>query len=276
MNPHEAPPTSLKALCQSLWKNRRLINQMVKREVIGRYRGSVIGLGWSFFNPILMLTIYTFVFSVVFKARWGNAADESRSEFALVLFAGLIMHGLLADVLNRAPGLIPGNVNYVKKVVFPLEVLPVVTMGATLFHSIISLSVLLVAFLLLNGFIQWTVILIPIVMLPLVFITLGFSWMLAAIGVYLRDVGQTIGIITTIMLFLAPVFYPLAALPEKYHIFILMNPLTYVIEQARLVLVFGQLPHWGGLSIYWAISITVAWLGFWCFQKFRKGFADVL
>lgn len=276
MNPHEAQPTSPKALIQSLYRNRRLILQMVRREVIGRYRGSIIGLGWSFFNPILMLTIYTFVFSIVFKARWGSVGEESKTDFAVILFAGLIMHALLAEVLNRAPGLILSNANYVKKVVFPLEVLPLVVMGATLFHSLISLSVLLLAFLLLNGFIQWTVVFLPLVMLPLVLLTLGLAWILASLGVYLRDVAQVIGIFTMVMLFLAPVFYPLSAVPTKYHVYILLNPLTFIIEQAREILIFGQYPNWKGLAYYWFLSFSVAWLGYWWFQKTRKGFADAL
>ena len=145
---------------------------MTKREVVGRYKGSILGLGWSFFNPILMLAVYTFVFSVVFKARWGIGGGETKVEFALVLFVGLIAHGLLAEVLNRAPGLILSNVNYVKKVVFPLEILPIVTLGAALFHGLVSISALLAAFFLLNGYLHWTVILIPLVLLPLIILIL--------------------------------------------------------------------------------------------------------
>ena len=172
--------------------------------------------------------------------------------------------------------LILSNVNYVKKVVFPLEILPVISMGAALFHSFVSLGVLLGAFVLLNGFLHWTALLVPLVLLPLVFVTLGLAWLLASLGVYLRDVGQTIGIITTVMLFLAPVFYPISALPEKYHVFILVNPLTFIIEQARQVLIFGQTPNWSGLVVYIAVSLIIVWVGYWWFQKTRKGFADVL
>lgn len=276
INPHVAPSTSLMALSKSLWRNRQLIAQMTRREVIGRYKGSVMGLAWSFFNPVFMLIVYTFVFSVVFKARWGIGGDESKTQFAVVLFAGMIVHSLFAEVLNRAPSLILGNVNYVKKVVFPLEILPVISMGAALFHSLISLGVLLIAFVVFNGFLHWTVVFIPLVILPLVILTLGLAWMLASIGVFLRDVSQTISIITTIMLFLSPVFYPITALPEELRSWLLVNPLTFIIEQAREVLIWGHLPNWKGLGVYILAATTVAWAGYAWFQKTRKGFADVL
>lgn len=274
INPHAAQPTSLTSLAKSLWRNRQLIVQMTKREVVGRYKGSAMGLAWSFFNPVFMLVVYTFVFSVIFKSRWGG--DDSRTLFAVVLFVGMIVLGLFSEVVNRAPSLILSNVNYVKKVVFPLEILPVIAMGAALFHSLISLGVLLVAFILFNGYLHWTVIFTPLVLLPLVIVTLGISWMLAALGVFLRDVGQTIGIITTVLMFLSPVFYPVTAVPEKFRPFIMANPLTFIIEQAREVLIWGHLPNWLGLGIYTAAAVVVAWTGYALFQKTRKGFADVL
>lgn len=276
INPHAAPPTSLPALVQSLWHNRALILQMTRREVVGRYQGSVMGMAWSFFNPVFMLTVYTFVFSFVFKARWGLGGDESRTQFAVVLFVGMIVHGLFAEVLNRSPGLILANVNYVKKVVFPLEILPVISMGAALFHGLASLGVLLAAFFLFNGFVHWTVLFAPLVMLPLVMLTLGLAWMFASMGVFLRDVGQTIGIITMVMMFLAPVFYPITALPEKYRPWLMANPLTFIIEQMREVLIWGQMPNWAGLALYTLVATAVAWAGYAWFQKTRKGFSDVL
>jgi lipopolysaccharide transport system permease protein len=276
INPHAAQPTSLLALAKSLWRNRQLIVQMTKREVVGRYKGSAMGLAWSFFNPVFMLVVYTFVFSVVFKARWGVGGEDSKTLFAVVLFAGMIVHGLLAEVLNRAPALILSNVNYVKKVVFPIEILPIISMGAALFHSMISLCVLLIAFVVFNGYLNWTTVFIPLVLLPFVILTLGFAWMLAAIGVFLRDVGQVIGMVTTVMLFLAPVFYPVTAVPERFRPFIMANPLTFIIEQAREVLIWGHLPNWTGLGLYMVAATMVAWAGYALFQKTRKGFADVL
>src|SRR5450759_2178510 len=261
---------------RSLWQHRELITQMIRREVVGRYRGSIMGLAWSFFNPILMLVVYTFVFSVVFKARWGVGSEQSHTSFAIVLFVGMIVYGLFAEMANRAPGMILSNVNYVKKVIFPLEILPVVGLGTALFHTIISLGVLLVAILLINGSLAWTVIFFPLIILPLLIATLGVAWFLASLGVFVRDVGQTVGIFTTVLMFVSPVFYPISALPEKFQIWLMLNPLTFMIEQSRAVMIFGKLPDWTGLGIYTIASLAVAWAGFWWFQKTRKGFADVL
>jgi lipopolysaccharide transport system permease protein len=279
MNPHATQPTSPLALLRSLVHNRQLIVQMTKREVIGRYKGSIMGLMWSFLNPILMLVVYTFFFAVVFKARWGGAVDgveESKTQFAVVLFAGMIVHGLFAEVINRAPMLITNNINYVKKVIFPLEILPVVSLGAALFHSLVSLMVLLIAFVIFNHYLPWTVIFAPLVLLPLIIISLGFAWILASFGVFVRDIGQTIGIFTTVLMFISPVFFPITAMPEKYRPLIMANPLTFIIEQAREVLIWGHTPDWLGIGIYTLVACVVAWLGFIWFQKTRKGFADVL
>ena len=276
-NPHTAQPTSLAGLGKSLWHNRQLISQMTKREVIGRYKGSTMGLAWSFFNPVFMLVVYTFVFSEIFKSRWGGVGgDESKTQFAVLLFVGMIVFSLFSEVLNRAPVLILSNINYVKKIVFPLEILPVIAMGAALFHSLISIAVLLAAFMLFNGFLHWTAIFAPLVFLPLVFLALGLSWMLASLGVFLRDVGQTIGIVTSVLMFLSPVFYPVSAVPERFRPFIMANPLSFIIEQAREVLIWGHTPDWPGLGAYTLAAIAVAWAGYAWFQKTRKGFADVL
>nr|WP_315203623.1 ABC transporter permease [uncultured Albidiferax sp.] len=276
INPHVAHSILPLSLIKNLWRNRQLIVQMTKREVVGRYRGSIMGLAWSFLNPVFMLAVYTFVFSVVFKARWSGGGEESKTQFAIVLFVGMIVHGLFSEVLNRAPGLILSNVNYVKKVVFPLEILPVISMGAALFHSMASLGVLLLAFTIFNGHLYWTVIFTPIVLLPLIIVSLGLAWMLASLGVYMRDVGQTIGLVTTVMMFLSPVFYPITSLPEAFRPWLLANPLTFIIEQAREILIWGRLPDFLGLGIYTLAASVVAWAGYAWFQKTRKGFADVL
>ena len=275
MNPHISPSIAPPAIVHSLLLNWNLIVHLTRREVIGRYKGSAMGLLWSFLNPVFMLAVYTFVFSVVFKARWGSM-DESRGEFAVVLFAGLIVHGMFAEVVNRAPSLILGNANYVKKVIFPLEILPVVAMGSALFHSLISLIVLLLAFYAFNGYVAWTAIFTPIVLFPLVIGTLGLAWMLASLGVFARDVGQFMGTVTMVLLFISPVFFPVDALPPFLRPWMLLNPLTFVIEQARAVLIWGKLPDWQGLLTYMVFASFVAWLGYSWFQKTRKGFADVL
>jgi lipopolysaccharide transport system permease protein len=262
-------------MCASLWRNRSLAAALVKREIIGRYRWSVLGILWSFFNPIFMLIVYTFVFSVVFKARW-NTGSDSKTEFALVLFAGLIVFNLFAECFNRAPSLILSNVNYVKKVVFPLEILPWVALGSALFHTFISLGVWLIAYLILFGMPHPTVFFLPLVILPLLLLIMGLTWGLASLGVYLRDVSQLIGLFTTVLMFLSPIFYPASALPEQYRHLLLFNPLTLVIEQAREVMFWGKLPNIPLLSVYLLAAVLIAWLGFAWFQKTRKGFADVL
>lgn len=260
----------------SFWRNRSLVYALVKREVIGRYRGSFMGLAWSFLNPLFMLAIYTFVFSVAFKARWGVGGEESKADFAIILFVGMIVHGLFAECINRAPGLILSNVNYVKKVVFPLEILSWVAFGSALFHTIISLVVLLTAQLLVSQHMPWTVVLFPLVLLPLGLATMGFTWFFAALGVYVRDIGQITGMFTTVLLFVSAVFFPISAVPAPYQGWLQLNPLVFIIEEGRNTLIFGQLPDMKQLAIMLVAGILVAGAGFTCFQKMRKGFADVL
>jgi lipopolysaccharide transport system permease protein len=279
VNPHAAVRTSPLALANGLWFNRELIVAMVKREVVGRYRGSVMGLLWSLLTPLLMLVVYTFVFSVVLKARWsggGAAVEESRTHFAIMLFAGLIVHGIFAEVINRAPSLMLGNVNFVKRVVFPLEILPVVAAGAALFHAAVSLAVLLGAVFVATGSVPWTALLFPLVLVPLLMLTLGVAWVLASLGVFMRDVGQVVGLLTTVLLFLSPVFFPITAVPESFRPWMQINPLTFAIEQSRALLIFGELPSLQDWLVYTAATGVVAWVGYVWFQKTRKGFADVL
>ncbi|MGD9503823.1 MAG: ABC transporter permease [Syntrophobacteraceae bacterium] len=266
---------SPRTMAASLWHNRDLTKALIKREVVGRYRGSLLGLLWSFFNPVFMLTVYTFVFSYVFKARW-NVGSESKTEFALVLFVGLFIFNFFAECINRAPTLIITNVNYVKKVVFPLETLAVISLGSAMFHMLVTLIVWFAFYCILFGLPQPTAALLPLVLLPLVLITLGLSWLLTSLGVYLRDVVQVVGILTTTLMFLSPIFYPISALPPAYQRLLFLNPLTTVIEQARDVLIWGKMPNWIYWTIYLGASFLVAWLGFAWFQKTRKGFADVL
>jgi lipopolysaccharide transport system permease protein len=267
--------SSPREMLACLWRNRSLIKASVQREVLGRYRGSMVGLLWSFLNPLFMLAIYTFVFSVVFKARWGTGSD-SKTEFALVLFAGLIILNLFSECITRAPSMIISNVNYVKKVVFPLEILPFVALLSAMFHGLVSLAVWLLAYLILFGLPHLTVLYLPLVLVPLFMFIMGLSWALSSLGVFLRDIAQFIGVITTVLAFLSPVFYPASALPEEYRHLLYLNPLTPVIEQTRDVLFWGKPPEVTVLGISCIASIFIAWLGFSWFQKTRKGFADVL
>jgi len=258
-----------------LWSQRRLIWQLAKRDVASRYRGQVFGILWSLFNPLFLLAVYTFVFSAVFKMRWGPNTD-SKTQFAIFVFAGMVVHGFFAECAGKAPGLILANANYVKRVVFPLEVLVWVVVLASLFHAVVSLFVLLAFILLETGRLPWTALFAPLVFLPLVILTAGIAWFLASIGVFLRDVGQTIGLITTLLLFLSPVFYPITAVPAEYQPFIYINFLTFIIEQLRAVVVLGKAPDWYGLAVYVCVAMVIAWLGLEWFRRSRRGFADVL
>ncbi len=267
-----ASPT---ALFSSLMQHRELVWDLVKRDFVGRYKGSVLGVAWSLFHPVLMLVIYTLVFSIVFKARWG-AGEESRVAFGLVLFSGMIVHGLMAECLNRAPTLIISHTNYVKKVVFPLEILPWVVLISAGLHFLVSLGILIVFCLLGGVSLHPGTLLVPVVLLPLVLITLGLTWLLASLGVYLRDLGQGIGIVTTVLLFLSPVFYPIDALPGDFQSLIKLNPLTVPITQLRNAMLWGAPIGWADWAISMTIGSVVSYAGFWWFQKTRRGFADVL
>ena len=275
MNPHAPHSVQPLAMVASIYKNRNLILNLIKREVMGRYRGSAMGLLWSFFNPVFMLTIYTFVFSVVFKARWVGGSD-SKVEFALVLFTGLLVFNLFSEVINQAPSLILNNANYVKKVIFPLEILPIVALGAAAFHMSVSLVVWLIFYLLFFSIPDWTALQLPLVLIPLMLMTLGLAWLLASLGVYLRDVGQIIGVVTMTLMFLSPIFYSVDSLPLEYQGIMHLNPLTYIVEETRNVMIWHKSVNWP-LWVFWTVlSTLIAWLGFAWFQKTRKGFADVI
>lgn len=252
-----------------------LTYQLVKREVSGRYKGSFLGIFWSFVNPLLMLIVYTVFFSMIMKIRWGDN-DENRMDFAILLFVGLILYGFLAECINRAPGLITGNVNYVKKVVFPIEILPLVSCGSAFFHWLISMLVLVLALIVSGHGVPATAILIFPVMVPLILYVLGVGWILASIGVFMRDLNQVVGVFTQMLMFMSPVFYPASKIPHEYRGLFFANPLTVLIEQARAVLVFGNQPSWGDLVIQTVIASLVAAIGYWSFQVTKRGFADVL
>jgi lipopolysaccharide transport system permease protein len=277
MNAVSSPySTSPAAALSSLLRHRQLIWQLTKRDVAGRYRGSMLGLFWSLVNPLLMLAVYTFVFGFVFRAKWGIAEPESKLDFAIILFVGLIVYNIFAECMNRSPSAILSQPNFVKKVVFPLDVLAYVVLGSSLIHGLISLAVLLVFFFFVHGLPPWTIVLFPFILFPLIFFCLGLSWFLLSLGVFVRDVGQVVGVITTALLFLSPLFFPLSALPENVRVLIQLNPLSFPIEQAREVVIWGHMPNWTGLALYGVACFVAMWLGFIWFQKTRKGFADVI
>lgn len=263
-------------MVRGFFLNRELLWELVKRDFIGRYKGSVLGVVWSLFNPLLMLAIYTFVFSVAFKARWGQSPDGGKVAFAIVLFSGIIVHTFFAECLNRAPSLITNHPNYVKKVVFPLEMLPWMVLLSALLHFAVSFGVLLLFCLLAGVTVHAGILLVPAALLPLILMIMGISWILASLGVYLRDLSQVIGVFVSITLFLAPVFYPIESLPLAYQSILRWNPITLPIIQLRNLVLWSRPFQWGEWMVSLAVGVLVCQVGYWWFQKTRRGFADVV
>ena len=263
------------AAFKSVWRNRGLIARLTQREVEARYRGSILGVVWSAIIPLLLLAVYTFVFSVVFSVRWGDEM-ESRGHFALLLFCGLVLYNIFAECVNRAPGLMLAHVTYIKKVIFPLEILPWVALLAALFNFLVSFLILLLGYAALIGAPPWTIIFLPLILLPLLLMTAGLSLFLASIGVFLRDLQQLIGVFTMMLMFMSPIFYPLSAIPAQYQILVRMSPIAVSIEQLREALFAGSAPDTLVWSAYCAAALAVVWLGHAWFMKTRKGFADVV
>jgi lipopolysaccharide transport system permease protein len=263
-------------LMRNLWRHRDLIRQFTRRQIEGRYKGSFLGLFWSFVNPLVLLLIYTFVFGVIFKARWPNANSGNLGEFATTLFCGLIAFNIFSECVNQAATLIVGVPNYVKKVVFPLEILPICALGSALFHAIVSLSILLAANFWISGSLHWTLVLLPLVALPQLFLSLGLTWFLASLGVFIRDVNYTVGLAVQVLFFITPVLYPLESIPEPFRSIIRLNPLTSIVENYRRVILWGWLPSWSGLALWLLGNGVVMMLGYAWFMKTKKAFADVI
>lgn len=249
---------------------------MTERDIVGRYRGSFLGLAWSFVVPLFMLAVYTFFFGIILKVRWQNNAISDQANFSVILFAGLILFNFFSDCIGRAPDLILQNVNYVKKVVFPLEIFAWVNLFSGLFHFMMSWLILAIFCLFSGTSIHLTWLYLPILLGIFSSFILGLTWLFSALGVYLRDSGQIIRLSLTVLLYCSPVFYPLSIVPEKIRFLLYFNPLTLMIEEFRNIMLWGQAPHWDKLAIYAVVSLMTLHLGFKLFQKARRGFADVL
>lgn len=258
------------------WQQRGLIATLAKREIRGRYKGSAFGLLWSFLTPLLLLSVFTFVFGEIFQARWAGSARAGGLDFAAAMFAGYLIHLFFSECIGRAPTLILSNVNYVKKVRFPLEILIVVTVISALFHLFVAYLILLALILFSGWTLGWTALLAPLILTPFVFLVLGFTWAIAALSVFLRDIGQLVVPFLTAMLFLSPVFYPLSTVAERFLLIYQVNPLTLIIEEMRAVLIHQQPPDWGALGAYTLIGLLIMIAGHVFFQFTRRGFADVL
>ena len=239
-------------------KNRRyLFRFLVKQDIKRRYQGSVLGILWSVFVPLLMLAIYTFIFSEVFKVKW-NIETDNKFEFALMLFCGISLYNMYADVLGRSVGLIAQNQNYVKKVVFPLEVLPGIITFSALFNCVICYIILIVGNLILSGHLYLTVLLTPVVLLPHIILCLGVSYLFSAISVYIKDLENFVSVLITVGMYL------------------LWNPMTYTIENMRNVIIYGTQINWGFYVISWVSAFLIFIIGYWVFKRAKFGFADLL
>lgn len=266
-----------KTITSNLWRYRDLILELTRRELSQRYRGSFLGVLWTLLVPLVMLVVYTFVFSYIFKARWNIAEEQTSSmEYALILFTGMTAFNIFSEVASRSVTLILGMPNYVKKVVFPLEIYPVVVLLMAVVISLVNVGLLIIANILINHTISKTLYLLPLAYLPLAFLCLGLGWLLSSMGVFVRDLAQAMPVIITMMFFLSPIVYPLAAVPEQLRIVLYLNPLTLIIECFRQSLLWGGSLPWTTWSIWTILTFLFAIMGYAWFMGTKKGFADVL
>lgn len=259
-----------------------LVKRLTFREIGAKYKGSVLGVLWSLVTPLLLLAVYAFVFGQVFGARWGPAGTAGGAggtplgQYAIVLFVGLTTFQLFSEAVTRAPTVIAGHKNFVKKVVFPLEVLPLVLVGTALFQYTVSLAVILVAVMVSAGGLHPHVLWLPVILAPFLVLLTGLCWVLAALGPYLRDIAQVVGTAVSALLFLSPVFYSRESLPEPGRSLFLLNPLTVPVEESRKVLLWGQAPDPVALCAYGFVALVIAAAGYLLFSTVRRGFADVV
>ncbi len=264
-------------LVRSLVRNRELLWQLTRREALGRYRGAYLGVFWALLTPLASLAVYTFVFSFVFEARWDDAlANRGLAGFALVLLTGMVAYNVFGEALVDSPYTVLHNPNYVTKVVFPLEILPVTIVGAAVFHSLIGMAVISAALLLMHGAIPPSIAYLPVVYAPLIALTAGVSWLVAALGVFLRDVGHMATVAVQLLFFLTPILYPVTALPDSMQPWMRLNPLATIIEDFRRVVLWNQPPDWGWYTATLVGSLLVMIGGYAVFMALRRAFADVL
>jgi lipopolysaccharide transport system permease protein len=259
--------------------NKELIKQLTIRDITARYRGSAGGILWSLINPLIMLAVYSIVFAFVFKAKFGEAiisGESSRWDFSIMLFSGLIIHGFFAEAITKSTTLVTSNVSFVKKVIFPLEILPVVNILSALFHLLISTGILSVAFLIFYHSIPITILFVPLVLLPFIIMVLGISYFLSSLGVYIRDLQHPINILMTVLLFISPIFFSISALPELVQPFVYLNPLSVIVEEFRNVILLNKLPNFLHLGLYYIVALMTYMVGFIFFSKTKNGFADVI
>lgn len=260
-------------------ENRELLRQLVKRNIYGRYRGTAGGLAWSVIQPLLMLAVYTFIFSVVFKARWGTLPSgglDGSYSFAVIMFCGMTVFSVFSESITAAPMLIVNNPNYVKKVIFPIEILPIAQVVSSTIINFIWMMILFIGAVFLLKSLSWTMLLFPIIFIPFLFFTMGLSFFLASLGVYFRDLAHVTGIVVQILFLMTPIFYSMQMVPEKFQLILKLNPLTWIVEETRAVFLFKQLPNWDAVVVIAIVSFITFQLGYIWLNKTKKGFADVL
>lgn len=259
-----------------MFSHRYLLWQFIKRDIATRYRGSLLGIGWALLSPLLMLGVFTLVFHGMFELRWPvSAAGVAQVDFALQVFVGLLLFSFFAEVASRSPLLIVGQPNLVTKVVFPLPVLCVAAVASAGFQMLVgALLLMLFSAVLVGPQASWLA--LPFILLPFCLFLLAFSWFLAALGVYLRDVSQMMAMFTTLMMFMSPVFYPLSNVPERWHSLYLLNPLARALTDTRAALFEGVWPAWGGWLLSVFVALACCGIAYVWFARLRKGFADVL
>ena len=258
-------------------KHRGLLLQMIRRNVAARYKGSVLGIFWSFAQPLMMLAVYTFVFGIVFKARWGvETPGAAGVPFPLIMFCGMAVFNIFAESVNTSAGVIVGNASYVKKVIFPLEILPLTTVISSLIFGLAWFVLLLAGMAVFMQQLHWTALLLPVTLIPLLLFSSGLAFFISSLGVYLRDTQQLVGVATQVLFFMTPIFYPISIVPERVQWILKCNPLSPLVEETRKLLLFGQLPNWTICGLSLLVAFAVFQLGFAWFCKTKKGFADVI
>ncbi len=262
-------------LLRNLYGHRELIIQFTKREVEGRYKGTYLGLLWSLLNPLLTLAVYTFAFAVIMKARF-EGSQGGRLDFALNMFCGLIVFGIFRELVSRAPRMMVESSNFVKRIVFPLEIIPPAILCSSVIFSLFSLCILLPAVLLVQHTVSQTIYQFPLILLPLCAMTLGLSWLLASLGVFLRDMGHFVGVATQLLFFGSPIIYPLSAVPERFQLIMRLNPLSTFLENSRRTLIHGEPLEWGWWLVTLIVSLVVLQIGYAWFMRSKTAFADVV
>ncbi len=254
-----------------------LLRQWTIRLLAARYRGSFLGYFWTFANPLLMLAVYTFVFGIVFKARWGDMLPvDNTGSFAVIMFCGMTVFNIFSESVNAGARCVGDNANLVKKVIFPLQILPLAQLLSTTILSLAWFVLLLCGALWVGFSLSWTILLLPLILVPMMLLSLGLTCFAASATVYLRDTPHLVAVVTQVLFFMTPIFYPITLVPEKYRFLLYFNPITPIVEQSRAVLLYCQVPDWTRLAMLWLACGCIYALGIVWFQKTRKGFADVL